>query len=75
MRAVVQRVLSSVLTIEGQEYSRIGPGMLIFLGIEEADTNEDIEWLSSKITGLRIFDDDQGVMNLVSKQRQEKLWW
>jgi len=64
MRAVIQRVTSSVLSIGGKEYSRIGNGLLLFLGIEEADTNDDIEWLTAKIAGLRIFDDAEGVMNL-----------
>jgi D-aminoacyl-tRNA deacylase len=64
MRVVIQRVTSCVLSIEGQEYSRIGYGLLILLGIEDTDTSEDTEWLSGKIAGLRIFDDDQGVMNL-----------
>jgi len=60
----LQRVTSCILSIDGQEYSRIGYGMLILLGIEDADTSEDTEWLTGKIAGLRIFDDDQGVMNL-----------
>ncbi len=64
MRVVLQRVTSCALSIESQEKCRIGYGILILLGIEEADNNEDIEWLSSKITGLRIFDDEQGAMNL-----------
>ncbi len=64
MRVVVQRVTSCVLSIEGQEYSRIGYGYLILLSIEDADTAEDLEWITSKIAGLRIFDDDLGVMNL-----------
>jgi D-tyrosyl-tRNA(Tyr) deacylase len=64
MRAVIQRVTSCILSIEGQEYSRIGYGYLILLGIDEADTPEDLEWITSKIAGLRIFDDDLGVMNL-----------
>jgi D-aminoacyl-tRNA deacylase len=64
MRAVIQRVSSCVLYIGDNEYSRIGSGLLIFLGIEEADNSDDIEWLSAKITGLRLFDDDKGVMNL-----------
>jgi D-tyrosyl-tRNA(Tyr) deacylase len=64
MRVVLQRVTSCILKIEGQEYSRIGYGILILIGVEEADTPEDTEWLSGKIAGLRIFDDDQGVMNL-----------
>lgn len=64
MRAVIQRVSSCVLYIGDNEYSRIGSGLLILLGIEEADNSDDIEWLSAKITGLRLFDDDKGVMNL-----------
>ena len=64
MRAVIQRVSSCSLSIEGMEYSRIDQGLLILLGVEEADINEDVEWLSNKITGLRVFDDDKGVMNL-----------
>jgi D-tyrosyl-tRNA(Tyr) deacylase len=64
MRAVIQRVTSCILSIEGQEYNRIGYGYLILLGIDEADTPEDLEWITSKIAGLRVFDDDLGVMNL-----------
>jgi D-aminoacyl-tRNA deacylase len=64
MRAVIQRVTSCSLRIEGQEYSRIGYGLLLLVSIEESDNTDDVEWLSSKITGLRIFDDEQGVMNL-----------
>jgi len=64
MRVVIQRVTSCELHINGFEFSKIGKGLLVFLGIEEADTNEDIQWLCGKISGLRVFDDDQGVMNL-----------
>jgi D-tyrosyl-tRNA(Tyr) deacylase len=64
MRTVIQRVTSCTLSIDGQEYSRIGYGLLLLLSFEEADTAEDREWLCSKITGLRIFDDSQGVMDL-----------
>jgi D-aminoacyl-tRNA deacylase len=64
MRVVIQRVTSCILNIEGHEYSRIGYGLLILVGIEDTDTSEDTEWLSGKIAGLRVFDDDQGVMNL-----------
>jgi D-tyrosyl-tRNA(Tyr) deacylase len=63
MRAVVQRVSTCSLEIDGMIYSRISRGVLILLGIEVADTKEDIEWLSGKISRLRIFDDEQGVMN------------
>lgn len=64
MRAVIQRVTEATVTIDGKVKSQIGKGLLILLGIEEADTQEDIEWLSSKIVKLRIFGDDAGVMNL-----------
>jgi D-tyrosyl-tRNA(Tyr) deacylase len=64
MRAVIQRVSSASVTIDDAVKSKIDKGLLILLGIEEADTDEDIEWLYGKIIRLRIFDDDQGVMNL-----------
>ena len=67
MRAVVQRVSNASVTIDGKIYSSIEKGLLILLGIEEADTKEDIEWLSGKIARLRIFDDENGVMNLSLK--------
>jgi len=63
MRVVIQRVTQASVTIEGVCKSAIGNGMLIFVGIEEADAQEDIEWLCRKIVQLRIFDDEQGVMN------------
>jgi len=63
MRAVVQRVSEASVTIAGQTKAAIKPGLLVLLGIEEADTAEDIEWLSGKLVRLRIFPDDQGVMN------------
>ncbi len=64
MRAVIQRVTSASVTIEGREKSAIGLGLLILLGVEDADTQEDLAWLVKKISNLRIFDDDEGVMNL-----------
>lgn len=64
MRVVIQRVTEASVTIEGNVRSAIGQGLLILLGIEEADTNEDITWLCNKITKLRIFNDAEGVMNL-----------
>lgn len=64
MRVVIQRVSKASVTITGTVKSRIGPGILILLGIEEIDNQEDIEWLSGKISRLRIFDDKDGVMNL-----------
>lgn len=63
MRAVIQRVSHASVTINGAVKSRIGHGYLVLLGIEEADTEEDKEWLASKILSLRGFDDDEGVMN------------
>jgi D-aminoacyl-tRNA deacylase len=64
MRTVIQRVTSCTVSINGHENSRIGYGLLLLLSFEEADTSEDREWLCGKITGLRVFDDSQGVMDL-----------
>lgn len=63
MRAVVQRVSHASVTIGGHVMSGIGSGLLVLVGCENADTDEDIEWLSKKIAALRIFDDENGVMN------------
>ena len=63
MRAVLQRVSRASVTIDGAVRSSIGTGMLVLLGCENADTMEDISWLTHKIANLRIFDDDDGVMN------------
>ncbi|MCI7729473.1 MAG: D-aminoacyl-tRNA deacylase [Bacteroidales bacterium] len=63
MRLVIQRVLRASVTIDGNLYSSIGNGLMILVGIEEADNDTDIEWLTSKVVKLRIFDDDNGVMN------------
>jgi len=67
MRAVIQRVSKASVTIDNKIYSQIGNGLLVLLGIEDADTAEDIEWLSGKIVSLRIFNDDNGVMNVSVK--------
>ena len=64
MRAVIQRVLSASVSIEGATYSKIDSGLLVLLGIEETDTEEDIRWLCGKIIRLRIFNDPEGIMNL-----------
>lgn len=64
MRAVLQRVSRASVTIGGVERSRIGAGLLVLLGIEDADTAEDIIWLAGKIVRLRLFNDAEGVMNL-----------
>lgn len=63
MRAIIQRVKSASVAIEGNVVSQIRNGFLILLGIEEADTMEDITWLSRKIVQLRVFSDEQGNMN------------
>ena len=63
MRAVIQRVSRASVTINGQVKSAIGPGFLILLGVCEEDTPEDVEWLVKKISMLRVFDDENGVMN------------
>lgn len=63
MRVVIQRVAHASVTIEGTVKSKIGKGYLVLVGIEEADNEEDIQWLSRKIVGLRVFDDENGVMN------------
>jgi D-aminoacyl-tRNA deacylase len=67
MRAVIQRVSKASVTIENKIYSQINTGLLVLLGIEDADTAEDIEWLSGKIVNLRIFNDNNGVMNVSVK--------
>jgi len=63
MRAVIQRVTHAYVTIGGKIKSQIGAGVLVFVGIEDRDTDEDIEWLGNKIVNLRIFNDENGVMN------------
>ena len=63
MRTVIQRVSHASVTINGVVKSAIGKGLLVLIGIEDTDTREDIQWLCKKIIGLRIFDDEQGVMN------------
>ena len=64
MRAVIQRVKSCSVDIAGQTVGKIDSGVLVLLGVEAADTAEDIEWLAGKISRLRIFDDEKGVMTL-----------
>ena len=67
MRAVIQRVSHASVTIDGILKSSIGKGLLVLLGIEDADTSEDAEWLGNKIVQLRIFNDNVGVMNVSVK--------
>lgn len=64
MRVVIQRVSQASVTIDSKIKTQIGPGLLILLGIEEADGPQDIEWLCKKISRLRIFNDSEGKMNL-----------
>ena len=68
MRVVVQRVKHASVTIDGKIKSSIKDGLLVLLGVEATDTNEDIEWLSAKVCNLRVFSDEKGVMNLSVKE-------
>jgi D-tyrosyl-tRNA(Tyr) deacylase len=63
MRAVIQRVSEASCKVDGNITGQIGMGFLVLLGIEEADTEEDLQWLAQKITGLRVFGDENGLMN------------
>lgn len=67
MKAVIQRVTEASVTIDGKIVAEIGNGLLVLIGIEDADTKEDIDWLSAKIANLRIFGDENEVMNLSLK--------
>ena len=67
MRVLIQRVTEASVNIDGKIHSSVRHGLLVFVGIEEADNREDISWLVQKITALRIFDDENGVMNLSVK--------
>lgn len=73
MRLLIQRVQRASVTIEGREHSRIGKGLLVLVGIEQSDTQEDIEWLTGKLLRLRIFDDENGVMNLDVQQTEGEI--
>lgn len=73
MKAVIQRVSRASVTIEGKINAQIGRGLLVLLGIEDADTAEDIEWLSGKIANLRIFDDADAVMNESVKDKNGEI--
>ena len=64
MRTVIQRVANASVTVESKVVSEIQKGLLVFVGIEEADSQEDLDWLVTKITQLRIFNDENEVMNL-----------
>ncbi|MBW0163036.1 MAG: D-tyrosyl-tRNA(Tyr) deacylase [Sediminibacterium sp. Gen4] len=67
MRIVIQRVSEAAVSVDGQITGSIANGLLVLMGIEDADTVEDIEWLSNKITNIRLFNDADGVMNLSVK--------
>ncbi|HQW93633.1 MAG: D-tyrosyl-tRNA(Tyr) deacylase [Chitinophagaceae bacterium] len=67
MKTVIQRVLHASVTIDGRVFAEIKSGILVFIGIEDADNNDDIVWLSNKIVNLRIFDDENKVPNISVK--------
>jgi D-aminoacyl-tRNA deacylase len=73
MRAVIQRVARANVTINGQINREIKNGLLVLVGIEDADTDEDIEWLSGRIVNLRVFDDACGVMNESVKEKNGEI--
>lgn len=73
MRVVIQRVANASVTINNNIRSSIGKGLLVLVGIENADTDEDINWLAGKIVNLRIFDDENGVMNVSLKDNEGEL--
>ena len=68
MRVVIQRVKEASVTVANEIIGSIEGGLMVLVGIENADTKDDIEWLANKITGMRIFDDNEGVMNLSIKE-------
>ncbi len=63
MRIVIQRVREASVTIDGRLHSQIGPGMMVLVGVREGDTMDDVKWLAAKTAALRIYDDENGVMN------------
>lgn len=73
MRAVIQRVQQASVNIGHRESGKIGPGLLVFLGVEDADQQEDLDWLVRKILNLRIFNDEQGLMNYSLQDTQGSL--
>ncbi len=73
MRAVIQRVSKASVKIDDQFTAQIGQGLLVLVGIEDADTDADIEWLSNKIINLRIFNDAAGVMNVSVKEKDGEI--
>ena len=73
MRVLVQRVKEASVTINGECHSAIGPGLLVFLGVEEADNGDDLGWLAAKVINLRLFDDSNGVMNLSAAETGKEI--
>jgi D-tyrosyl-tRNA(Tyr) deacylase len=73
MRVLVQRVKEAAVSINGENCSAIGPGLLVFLGIEEADIADDIDWLAAKVVNLRLFDDSNGAMNLSAAETGKEI--
>ncbi|AWM13202.1 D-tyrosyl-tRNA(Tyr) deacylase [Flavobacterium sediminis] len=73
MRVVIQRTLEASVTIEGEKVAKINKGLLVLVGIEDSDNKEDIDWLASKIVNLRIFADENGVMNNSVKEAEGDL--
>ncbi len=63
MRIVIQRVRNASVTIDGRMHSQIGPGMMVLVGVRDGDTIDDVKWLAAKTASLRIYDDENGVMN------------
>lgn len=63
MRIVIQRVRNASVSIDGKVHSQIGPGMMVLVGVREGDTLDDVKWLAAKTAALRIYDDENGVMN------------
>jgi D-tyrosyl-tRNA(Tyr) deacylase len=68
MRAVIQRVTRASVTIDGEIKSAVANGLMVLVGIEDTDTRDDLEWLSTKIVNLRIFNDKEGVMNIAVRE-------
>ena len=73
MRILIQRVKEASVSIKGSVFSNIGQGLLLLVGIEDSDNQEDIDWLCKKASNLRIFDDENGVMNLSIKDIQGEM--
>jgi D-aminoacyl-tRNA deacylase len=73
MRVLIQRVKEASVTVNGEICSATGPGLLVFVGIEEADTADDGDWLAAKIINLRVFDDSNGVMNLSAVEARKEI--